>query len=849
MQYINIEEIAPLLAGVAQPARYVGGEYGRLTSRKRHEEAALRAVVAFPDLYEIGMANQALRIIYKGINEIEGPSGSASCDRVFAPAPDFEEALAQNDIPLYGLDSGLSIKDHDFLLVTMAYELGLTGFLSILKASGIPLRAEDRGEDDPIVIMGGPCISNPLPYSLFVDAFWIGEAEAGFFELMKDINREPRQPREQNQQNEQNKNNLKCSRGSRGSRLNILYENPHIWMMGKEKAVRAIYSGFGKKSDPAIFPIPSMKITQMHGAVEIMRGCPNGCRFCHAGIWYRPMRQKPVEIVFDEASSFIQRGGYHEISLSSLSTGDYCGLSGLLDHLNAEFADKHVSFQLPSLRVSTFSLPLLEKVSAVRKSGLTFAVETPTEMQQLMLNKRVIKEDLIAIIKEAKERGWRGMKFYFMIGLPGCKNDADDIINFINDIAYATKLNFNINVGTFVPKPHTPFQWAEQIDEKTAMEQLTKIKSALRPKGHKVSFNDPFVSTLEGIISRGGEEVGVLIEQAFNEGARLDAWDEYFKKDIWRKLIGVRAGSACPSNSPYHTPLPWNCIESGTTTAYLQKEAARAAHCELSPLCDWPCKEPCGVCNKNIKLTANDANHANDGVTNDVGADNYPPLRRDGKGVATLRPNNAPTPVPGDTSTHRILFTFSKKSPAIWLSHLSLIEVFSMALTRSGLPVAYTQGFNPLPVLSFAAPLSVGMSALAEVASLDFTERLKAETFISALNPCFPEGLHIEEALAVDIPQGAKKHSVPSLLWGFTYQAGEQGPSNAVSVDTVPADAVPVDAVPAKEEKAYRMIHPRAIRSGCLAKGQRPYFEVYRELYKMVPGTLEDSYKTFGKES
>ncbi len=479
-----VNDLGALLLGVEKPARYCGGEYGRLA----RTDAPLQTLIAFPDLYEIGMSNQALRIIYNGLNRIPG----VSCDRAFAPAPDFEQLLRGRGLPLYGLDTGISLKNFDLVLFTLGYELGISGILAMLDVSGIPLRSELRGESDPLLIAGGPAVSNPLPYSAFIDAFWIGEAEAGFFDLAQELL------------------TIKQNGGDKAALFERIKSHPHIWVKGKERAVRAVDISFARwdTAETAVYPIPSMKTVQHHGILEIMRGCPNGCRFCHAGYWYRPMRQKTQEALVREAEAFITQGGYREISLSSLSSGDYAGIGELVDTLNQRFSGRHVSFQLPSLRVSTFSLSLLEKISQTRKSGLTFAIETPRDFWQLAINKQVTENSVVEILREAKRNGWRGAKFYFMIGLPvpplpegdeGGYSEETEIVNFVTTIARKTAMHFNVNVGIFVPKPHTPYQWARQIDSESAAAKLEFIRSRLKPLGHKVSISDPLVSMLEGI--------------------------------------------------------------------------------------------------------------------------------------------------------------------------------------------------------------------------------------------------------------------------------------------------------------------------------------------------------------
>jgi radical SAM superfamily enzyme YgiQ (UPF0313 family) len=794
---INLKDIGPLLLGVEKPGRYTGGEFGRLA----HKDAPLQTLIAFPDLYEIGMSNQALRIIYNGLNRIPG----ISCDRAFAPAPDFERLLRDKGLPLYGLDTGISLKRLDLLLFTLGYELGISGILAMLDVSGIPLHSDQRGEDDPVLIAGGPAVSNPLPYCNFIDAFWIGEAEAGFFDLARELLE------------------IKQNGGKRSALLERIKQHPHIWVKGKGKTMRAVDSSFARCETPSsVYPIPSMKIVQHHGTLEIMRGCPNGCRFCHAGYWYRPMRQKSHDALVREAEAFITQGGYREISLSSLSTGDYDGIGELVDSLNERFSGRHVSFQLPSLKVSTFSLSLLEKVSQTRKSGLTFAVETPLAFWQLALNKQVTSESVVEILREAKRNGWRGAKFYFMIGLPvpGEFSEETEIVNFVTTIGKKTAMHFNVNVGIFIPKPHTPYQWAPQIDRTTAAAKLDFIRSRLKSLGHKVSIADPLVSTLEGVLSRGDERAGALAEAAFRAGSRLDAWQEFMAKDVWQDILDKNvnlAGEFLSAKGP-EASLPWQGIGSGVSLAYLRREWEKSECGELTPPCaaihrtapvyGTECPAPCGVCNPHTGIVRNEK-----------------PESRD----------NAPQPEtaahPADPTIWRLLFSFTKEGSAVFHGHLSLIEIFSMAMARADLDVRYTQGFNPLAKLEIVSPLSIGIAAGAEIAAVEFSHEFPPGEFLEQINASFPEGIRANRAECYRIPPGSKKHSLSSLLWGFGYRNSDGGTAY----------------IPASGEKAYRsqcLSDGSTVfslcRSSVLAKNvmdnepEQPwasYFDVYRHLY------------------
>jgi radical SAM-linked protein len=731
------------LLSVEKPARYAGGEYGILSKK----DASFQTVIAFPDLYEVGMSNKALRILYNRLNGID----DVSCERVFALPPDAEALFKEHGIPLCGLDNGLVVQSADLLMFTFGYELGITGILSILDMSGIPLHNEERGEGDPPVIAGGPCVSNPLPYAGFIDAFWIGEAETGFFTLA-----------------EQLRDAKKAGEG-RAALLSLLTGHPHVWTKGKHQAVRAVDLGFSETGNGAcVFPVPSLKPVQHHGSVEIMRGCPNGCRFCHAGMWYRPMRQKKASLVLEETEALVKQGGYDEISLSSLSSGDYDHIGSLIDALNDRYEPQRVSFQLPSLHISTLSLPLLDKIAAVRKSGLTFAVETPVDYWQISINKQITLETAAEILKTAKQNGWKNAKFYFMIGLPvrhtenpgngqpaAAEQRAEEaaIVSFIRELQTRCGMTFSINVGVFVPKPHTPYQREKQLDPETALAKFFFIKDRLRPYGHKVSFQDPFISMLEGIMSRGDKRAGALIEDAFLHGARLDAWTDYFRKDIWEAALRRHD----VARDGQDTALPWDCIDSKVSAGYLKNERKASEQRRLTLPCEIKCAHSCGVCGSG-------------GISVIKNAETLIPARKDEARVDKGFPAKK-----AGSDCARILFQFAKKGKAVFLSHLNLVNVFQMAFRRAGIDVAFSAGFNPLPLLDFASPLPLGIAGENEAATIDVcpedaADVFDGEAFIKALNAALPEGVAVRDALRVTIRAGVKKYAPASLFWGSAYE-------------------------------------------------------------------------------
>ena len=599
MNYVrrNAMELERLLLRVKNPAWYSGGELNSIVKDK--ETVKTRFAFCFPDLYDVAMSHLGIKILYDILNQRE----DIWCERVFAPAPDMEGLMREKNVPLFGLESRDPIKDFDFIAFTLQYELSYTNVLNMLDLAGLPVLAKERTDDMPVVIAGGPCTVNPEPMADFVDLFNIGEGEETLLQLV-DL--------------WQKCNGNKKEFLEKADKLESCYV-PALHDRSI-KVRRRIIKDLDKAPYPEKLIVPNTKVIHDRISMEIMRGCIRGCRFCQAGMIYRPFRQKSPEMMMKNIEKLCKSTGYDEISLTSLSSSDYDKLPEFADMLLDYCTPRKINLALPSLRIDNFSDELLKKLRAVRSSGLTFAPEAGTQRLRDVINKNITEEDIFESCRIAFNGGNSAVKLYFMIGLP-TETDEDilgiaDLAQRIVDYYYQLKTKKNgkgvsvtISLSTFVPKPFTPFQWEPQIglDEIHRRQQL--LKNAITSRKIKLNYHEGKTSVLEGVFSRGDRALGKLIYSAWKKGCILDAWDEHFRYDLWTEAMeecGIRVEDYAGRRYSYEEELPWDVVDCGVSKAFLVRESKLAYENKTSPNCKEKClgcgvKKICGgdVCDPN----------------------------------------------------------------------------------------------------------------------------------------------------------------------------------------------------------------------------------------------------------
>lgn len=538
-----------LLYRVKKPASYIGNEYNLI---RKNPEGKVKIALAFPDTYEVGMSNLGFSIIYHIINSRE----DALAERIFTPWIDMEELLRKRKIPLLTLESGKSINEFDILAFSVSYELNYSNILTILDLCGLPLLSSER-EGLPLVIAGGECTSRPSPIIPFIDCFAVGDGEEIINEII-DTFKEWRL-------NSKDKNEL----------LTALSKIEGIYVPGINKTVkRRIIKDLDKAPYPTKPLVPNTEIIHDRAVVEIMRGCTRGCRFCEAGFLYRPVRERSLETIKRLSSEILRSTGYGEIGFLSLSASDYSNLEGLAGYIKAELIPSHIAVSIPSLRIDTVSREFYEAIGEIKR-GLTFAPEAGTQRLRDVINKNITEDDIFKTMEIVSKEGWEAVKLYFMIGLPTeTEDDILGIADLLNSIKRKyKKVDLNVSISLFVPKPHTPFQWARQITLKEAEEKIKLLKSKVNRRIN-LSWHDPKVSLLEGILTRGDTDVSKAIITAWKKGARFDAWTDRFFWDIWEESFienNIDINFYLGEKSLLD-PLPWDFVDTGISKEFLWDE-------------------------------------------------------------------------------------------------------------------------------------------------------------------------------------------------------------------------------------------------------------------------------------
>jgi radical SAM family uncharacterized protein/radical SAM-linked protein len=745
-------DIGTILAHVKKPSRYVGNEFNIF--RKDWEAAALRIALVFPDLYEIGMSHHGLQILYSVLNSED----DLLADRVYAPDRDLEELLQKQGKSIFALETRRRLADFDMIGITLPYELCYTNILTILALGNIPFRSSERSESHPFVIGGGSGSFNPEPVADFFDAVLLGDGEEAVLEISR-ILIDAKQSR--------------CTRQTTLAKLAAvpgvyvpLFFQPIYSPQGELLDVKPLKKDYGTVRrrilpdlQTAYTPekplVPLVRIVHDRLGIEVARGCTRGCRFCQAGIIYRPVRERTADRVVALAEKGMTAGGFEELALLSLSTGDYSCLSPALGRLMDRFARDFVSVSMPSMRVGTLTSEIMQQIKRVRKTGFTLAPEAGTDRLRNVINKGISEEDLIATCSDAKSLGWKLLKFYFMIGLPTeTLDDVKAIGDLVSRAAHASgdrNLRINISVATFVPKPHTPFQWEPQISIAEAFARIDLLKKTLPRGNYKLKWHDPRQSFLEGVMSRGDRPLARLIETAWQRGARLDAWNEHFDQHCWQDAaaeVNIDLERYLRRRS-LDEVLPWHHLDTGVDEEFLRAELAKAWQGDYTPDCRVHGCQECGVCDfKEIRPVV----QCQKGGSDEGAGSNISAMSRDlDLPVTTQLRNGTGLKETEDAASHNWYRLFyAKQGDARFLSHLELVQLFFQAFRRAEILLHYSQGFNPVPKASFSPALPVGTASLAEYLDVDLKETIADERlFLQRLNRQMPAGITIQTVSAM----------------------------------------------------------------------------------------------------